>query len=82
MAAQWRPWQKVEARRPRDAAGATAGVDVSSFYADLPKEERLAGLVRMMARGAIWTQQSMAEAGYATSGTCPRRGEGDADEWH
>eukprot|EP00969_Alexandrium_andersonii_P203544 8994357-Alexandrium_andersonii.AAC.1 len=79
MAAQWRLWQKVEARRPTDAAGAAAGVDVRSFHADLPKEERMAGLVRMMARGASWTQQRMAEAGYAVSGTCPRCGENDED---
>eukprot|EP00969_Alexandrium_andersonii_P329378 14554734-Alexandrium_andersonii.AAC.1 len=62
MAAQWRLWQKVEAGRPRDAAGAASGVDVRTFRTDLSKEERLAGLVRMMARGASWTQQRMAEA--------------------
>eukprot|EP00969_Alexandrium_andersonii_P199862 8828284-Alexandrium_andersonii.AAC.1 len=33
-----------------------------------------------MARGASWTQQRMAEAGNAVSGTCPRCGESDEDE--
>eukprot|EP00969_Alexandrium_andersonii_P164976 7292885-Alexandrium_andersonii.AAC.1 len=74
MAAQWRLWQKAEGKRPRGAAGAAAGVDVKTFHTDMPKEERLAGLVGMMARGASWTQKRVAEAGYADSGVCQRCG--------
>eukprot|EP00969_Alexandrium_andersonii_P232638 10271251-Alexandrium_andersonii.AAC.1 len=36
----------------------------------------------MMAREASWTQQRMAEAGYADSGVCQRCGECEEDEWH
>eukprot|EP00969_Alexandrium_andersonii_P264478 11689403-Alexandrium_andersonii.AAC.1 len=44
MAAQRRLWQKVGGERPRDVAGAAAGVDVKTFHNDVPKGERLAGL--------------------------------------
>eukprot|EP00969_Alexandrium_andersonii_P264587 11694410-Alexandrium_andersonii.AAC.1 len=36
----------------------------------------------MVARGASWTQQRVAEAGYSASSTCQRCGEEDEDEWH